>query len=39
MAPQTQLQPTHRAYSTPSEGGGTRICLGFAYAHKDGRGR
>ena len=38
MAAQTQLQPTHRAYSTPSEGGGTRICLGFAYAHKDGRG-
>jgi hypothetical protein len=39
MAAQTQqLEPTHRAYSTPSEGGGTRICLGFAYTHKDGRG-
>jgi hypothetical protein len=39
MAAQTQqLEPTHRAYSTPSEGGGTRMCLGFAYAHKDGRG-
>jgi hypothetical protein len=38
MAAQTQLQATHRAYSTPGEGGGTRICLGFAYAHKDGRG-
>jgi hypothetical protein len=39
MAAQTQqLQPTHRAYSTASEGGGTPICLGLAYTHKDGRG-
>jgi hypothetical protein len=31
MAAGTQhLQPTHRAYSTPSEGGGTRMCLGLA---------
>lgn len=32
------VEPTHRAYSTPSEGGGTRRCLGYAYAHKDGTG-
>jgi hypothetical protein len=39
MAAQTQqLEPTHRPYSTLSEGDGTRRCLGYAYAHKDGKG-